>query len=102
MVDRSCSDHACARPRSDDALFSRWNRIYKEEPDRIRWEPNEFLASVAAKLTPGDALDVAMGQGRNSLYLAREGWNVTGLDLSDVGGGHWRLRSRVGSCDTSS
>jgi SAM-dependent methyltransferase len=30
-------------------------------------------------------LDVAMGQGRNSLYLARQGWNVTGFDLSDVG-----------------
>jgi 2-polyprenyl-3-methyl-5-hydroxy-6-metoxy-1,4-benzoquinol methylase len=40
---------------------------------------------VAAKLKPGDALDVAMGQGRNSLHLARQGWNVTGFDLSAVG-----------------
>jgi 2-polyprenyl-3-methyl-5-hydroxy-6-metoxy-1,4-benzoquinol methylase len=65
--------------------IERWNRIYQEEPDRIRWEPNGFLVSVVGTLKPGDALDVAMGQGRNSLFLAREGWNVTGFDLSEVG-----------------
>ena len=43
--------------------IDRWNKIYKDEPDRIRWEPNEFLVSVAAKLKPSDAFDAAIGQG---------------------------------------
>jgi 2-polyprenyl-3-methyl-5-hydroxy-6-metoxy-1,4-benzoquinol methylase len=32
---------------------------------------------------PGKALDFGMGEGRNSLYLAAQGWEVTGVDLSD-------------------
>ena len=34
---------------------------------------------------PGRALDVGMGQGRNAIYLAQQGWEVTGFDLSDAG-----------------
>jgi ubiquinone/menaquinone biosynthesis C-methylase UbiE len=33
----------------------------------------------------GAALDVGMGQGRNAVFLAKEGWNVTGFDVSDAG-----------------
>jgi len=33
---------------------------------------------------PGRAIDLGMGQGRNALYLAAHGWQVTGVDLSDV------------------
>jgi SAM-dependent methyltransferase len=36
-------------------------------------------------LKPGRALDVGMGQGRNAIYLAQHGWEVTGFDLSDAG-----------------
>jgi SAM-dependent methyltransferase len=32
------------------------------------------------RLPPGDALDVACGRGRHALWLAEQGWNVTGLD----------------------
>jgi SAM-dependent methyltransferase len=34
---------------------------------------------------PGRALDVAMGQGRNAVFLAQRGWQVTGFDLSQEG-----------------
>jgi 2-polyprenyl-3-methyl-5-hydroxy-6-metoxy-1,4-benzoquinol methylase len=34
---------------------------------------------------PGKALDVGMGQGRNSIYLAQHGWDVTGFDPADEG-----------------
>ena len=34
-------------------------------------------------LKPGTALDVGMGQGRNALFLARQGWDVTGFDVCD-------------------
>jgi len=45
-------------------------------------EPNQLLVHATSKLTPGAALDLAMGQGRNALYLASEGWSVTGVDFS--------------------
>lgn len=33
---------------------------------------------------PGRALDLGMGEGRNTIYLAQQGWQATGVDLSDV------------------
>lgn len=47
--------------------------------------PNAFLVAMTPRLTPGKALDIAMGQGRNSLYLAQQGWQVTGFDISETG-----------------
>jgi 2-polyprenyl-3-methyl-5-hydroxy-6-metoxy-1,4-benzoquinol methylase len=44
--------------------------------------PNELLIGAVKGLKPGLALDVGMGQGRNAVELARQGWTVTGFDLS--------------------
>ncbi len=46
-------------------------------------EPNRLLVDTIRAGWPGTALDVAMGQGRNALYLASQGWKVTGVDGSD-------------------
>jgi tellurite methyltransferase len=46
-------------------------------------EPSRFLVDNMALLPRGKALDVAMGVGRNSLYLARQGFKVEGVDISD-------------------
>jgi len=48
-------------------------------------EPNRFLAAAAADLQPGRALDLACGEGRNAVWLAERGWQVTGVDFSQVG-----------------
>ena len=48
-------------------------------------EPNAVAASVLAELPPGRALDLAAGEGRMALWLARRGWQVTALDFSVVG-----------------
>lgn len=48
-------------------------------------EPNRFLVSETQKLTPGRALDLACGEGRNSVWLAERGWRVVGVDFSEVG-----------------
>ena len=40
------------------------------------------MAEAVKGLAPGTALDAGMGQGRNAVYLARQGWRVTGFDLS--------------------
>lgn len=47
-------------------------------------DPNQFLMRMLETLEPGKALDVGMGQGRNTIYLAQQGWDVTGFDPADL------------------
>lgn len=62
-----------------------WDARY-EEGDLV-WSagPNEFLADQVATLVPGTVLDLGAGEGRNAIWLAREGWQATVLDFSSVG-----------------
>lgn len=46
---------------------------------------NRFLISETEGLNPGRALDAACGEGRNAVWLAEQGWQVTGVDFSAVG-----------------
>ena len=46
--------------------------------------PNQFVEAECADLPPGRALDLAAGEGRNALWLARRGWQVTAVDFSQV------------------
>lgn len=48
-------------------------------------QPNRLLVDAVEHEPPGAALDVAMGQGRNALYLASRGWKVIGIDAADKG-----------------
>lgn len=72
-----------ALPAEDERAM--WNRVYSDEISSIPSFPNRFMAEVIQGRKPGRALDVGMGQGRNSVYLARLGWDVTGVDISDQG-----------------
>ena len=47
--------------------------------------PNQFVAEQLDGLPPGRALDLAAGEGRNSVWLAEQGWSVTAVDFSRVG-----------------
>ncbi len=63
-----------------------FDRLYtSSNQTRFTVEPNAFLASTIKDLKPGKALDIAMGQGRNAVYLAAKGWEVTGYDLAEEG-----------------
>lgn len=61
-----------------------WDQRYADRP--LVWSagPNQFLAEEVADLAPGRALDLACGEGRNALWLAEQGWQVTGTDFSPV------------------
>jgi len=52
--------------------------------DGINLAPSAFLVDTVKAMKPGVALDVGMGQGRNAVYLASQGWDVTGMDISQV------------------
>jgi SAM-dependent methyltransferase len=55
------------------------------EIDGFLSAPSALLVDATRGLKPADALDAAMGQGRNALYLANAGWKVTGFDISETG-----------------
>jgi SAM-dependent methyltransferase len=61
-----------------------WDARYAES-DRI-WSgrPNPRLVEQLTGVPPGDALDVGAGEGADAVWLAREGWQVTALDVSTV------------------
>jgi len=77
-----------ARAQTDPS-FQRatFNRIYSrsEEIASRTVQPNAFLAETIADLRPGKALDLGMGLGRNTIFLAQKGWDATGIDLSNIG-----------------
>ncbi len=58
-----------------------WNKMLKE--DWFNLKPNKLLAEVIDGITPGEALDVATGEGRNAIFLAQKGWKVTGFDIAN-------------------
>lgn len=62
-----------------------WDRRYADSA--LVWSagPNRFVESELADLPPGRALDVAAGEGRNAIWLASQGWEVTAVDFSQVG-----------------
>lgn len=50
-------------------------------------EPNRFFAEIVGTLgvEPGTAVDLGCGEGRNAVWLAQQGWDVTAVDFSSVG-----------------
>ncbi|HIJ50672.1 MAG TPA: class I SAM-dependent methyltransferase [Nitrospinae bacterium] len=63
----------------------RWNEKYDTEVYLFGEKPIPFLTDNIHILPKGKALDVAMGEGRNGVYLAAQGFDVTGLDISEKG-----------------
>jgi SAM-dependent methyltransferase len=61
-----------------------WNRRYAGRELLWTAQPNRFLVAEVADLAPGRALDLACGEGRNAVWLAEQGWRVTGVDFSEV------------------
>jgi SAM-dependent methyltransferase len=61
-----------------------WNRRYAGSELVWTARPNRFLVAEAGDLPPGRALDLACGEGRNAVWLAEQGWQVTGVDFSGV------------------
>ena len=63
----------------------RWDERYAGAEFEWTAHPNQFVAAELADLPPGRALDLAAGEGRNSVWLAERGWRVTAVDFSRVG-----------------
>jgi tellurite methyltransferase len=68
---------------------TKWDERFGGEEFALGTDPSPYLAEnieLIKLLAPGTkALDLACGEGRNSIFLAREGFDVTGLDISKAG-----------------
>jgi ubiquinone/menaquinone biosynthesis C-methylase UbiE len=73
------------RSLNSSDLRTRYNLIYRFHIPSFKKEPNALLVETASSQTPGNALDMAMGEGRNAIWLATKKWDVTGFDISDEG-----------------
>ncbi len=78
------------------AQADEWDARYTER-DGAMWSgrPNGRLLVEVAGLTPGRALDVGCGEGADAIWLARSGWTVSAIDISDVAVGRARTAAEL-------
>ena len=62
-----------------------WDRRYSATGLLWTASPNRFVVAELAGLPPGRALDLGCGEGRNAIWLAERGWQVSAVDFSPVG-----------------
>ncbi len=67
-----------------------WDARYSEQAALWSGRPNGRLVAEVAGLAPGRALDVGCGEGADAIWLARSGWTVTAIDISQVALGRAR------------
>lgn len=63
----------------------RWDDRYSSEEFAYGKEPNNYLKEQLEKLNPGAILFPAEGEGRNAIFAAKLGWNVSAFDISEEG-----------------
>ncbi len=77
----TCSDQVGAAAKDK----ARWDSKYSSEKYLFGTRPIAFLEQNVDLLPKGTVLDLAMGEGRNGVFLATKGFQVTGLDISEKG-----------------
>ena len=61
-----------------------WDEKYKVDEFVYTKTENRFVVEYVSPLKPGRAIDLAGGEGRNSVWLAKNGWMVEDIDFSSV------------------
>lgn len=61
-----------------------WDERYRTRDALWSGRPNATLVAEVSGLSPGQALDAGCGEGADSIWLAGQGWQVTGVDISAV------------------
>lgn len=69
-------------PTDDPRTF--WESHYERQRERFRGNPNALALQHLEDLEPGSALELGSGQGADAIWLARRGWSVLAVDLSET------------------
>jgi len=69
----------------NDAWTARWNERYSNEEYAFGREPNNYLKEQLEKIPHGSILFPAEGEGRNAVFAAKLGWQVSAFDISVEG-----------------
>lgn len=70
---------------TDSTWLNRWDERYSSEEFAYGTEPNNYLREQLSKLKPGKILFPAEGEGRNAVFAATQGWQVSAFDISANG-----------------
>lgn len=82
--DRAVADSAAPAARPDIAPAEYWDGRYSEKQAMWSGQPNAALVQTVSDLEPGTALDLGCGEGADVIWLAQQGWDALGLDISTV------------------
>jgi SAM-dependent methyltransferase len=86
MHDPDSSARGAGIPPGKERELAQWNERFAPAQYWFGTEPTPFLASQAHRLRPGmKALAIADGEGRNGVWLARQGLDVTTVDIAEKG-----------------
>ena len=68
-----------------DNWTSKWDERYRDSEYAYGEQPNKYLEEQLVKLPVGKILFPAEGEGRNAVFAARQGWQVSAYDISNEG-----------------
>lgn len=77
-------DRAVDAGRPDVAPADFWEHRYADTDQVWSGRANQVLTDVAGELPPGTALDLGCGEGGDAIWLAENGWQTTGIDISET------------------
>ncbi len=77
--------HMKENDKLNEIWTSRWNERYSDEAFAYGEEPNQYLRAQLEKLPIGSILFPAEGEGRNAVFAAQLGWDVSAFDISQEG-----------------
>jgi tellurite methyltransferase len=61
-----------------------WDEYYVKNTYKDGKQPSDFIVDMKKRLSKGKTLDIGMGEGSNAVYLALQGFDVVGVDASQV------------------
>lgn len=85
--------HAAEDPHAHLSPTEYWEKRYSETERIWSGKVNASLAAVVGELTPGTAIDLGCGEGGDVLWLAEQGWQARGLDISETAIGRARAEA---------
>src|ERR1700731_1554236 len=71
-----------ALPQSLPGVRPYWDDVFRSGKIKFNRNASKLLQHAIRERQPGVAVDLGMGEGRNAVFLAGRGWQVTGVDIS--------------------